>query len=71
MRKEYEFLANNPKLLSQYRGEWIAVSDSKVIAHGKDFIKVEKEAKKITNNPVFMQIPKEEVCVYFDRISSY
>ena len=70
MRKEeIGFLATHPQELSKYRGEWIAVVGDKIIAHGKDFKKVDDEARKISPNPVFDKIPKEDVVVYANRIS--
>lgn len=71
MKKEYEFLANNSKLLSKHRGEWIAVVGKKIVSHGKRFEKVLEKAQEVAKEPVLLKIPKEEVVVYLDRISIY
>lgn len=69
MRKEYEWSVKNSLEISQkYRGEWIAIVDDKIVAHGKTFGEVDDEARKISPNPLFAQIPKEDVVVYYDRI---
>ena len=43
----------------QYRGQWIAILDSKVIAQGKSIGKVYAEATKISKDktPLFVEIP--------------
>ncbi len=43
----------------QYRGQWIAILDSGVIAHGKDIGKVYVEAMKVAKDrtPLFVEIP--------------
>lgn len=35
--------------ISQYKGEWLAISGDKIIAHGKDAQKVYKDALKKSN----------------------
>ena len=48
--------------LSKYAGEWIAILDHEVIAHGKDLKKVYSEAneKAKGKEPFFMKVPKSE-----------
>lgn len=43
----------------QYRGQWVAILDSEVIAHGKSIGKVYAEATKISKGktPLFVEIP--------------
>lgn len=38
---------------SKYKGEWIAIADKKIVAHGKDAQKVYQAAKK--------KVPKVEI----------
>ncbi len=71
MRKEYEFLASNSKLLSEHKGEWIAVVGEQVVAYGEDFDDVYDSAQKIAKEPVLLKIPKEEVVVYGHRVPVY
>lgn len=69
MKKEYEFLVKSSKNISKkYKGEWIAVVEDKIVAHGKNFKEVAKKAKKISTHPVFDKIPQEDVVVYYHRI---
>jgi hypothetical protein len=44
--KEYTWLLMNPEIENQYAGEYIAIIGESIVAHGKDFKKVLKEAKK-------------------------
>ncbi len=65
MSKEYEFLVEHSSEISQkYKGEWIAVVEDKIVAHGKDFKNVAEEARKVSGCPVFDKIPEEDVVVY-------
>lgn len=43
--KEHEYIVNTD--LSQYEGEWIAVSDEKVLAHGMN-ITFDASARRIS-----------------------
>ncbi|MFQ5754061.1 MAG: DUF5678 domain-containing protein, partial [bacterium] len=44
--KEYNWLLKNPEIETKYAGEYIAIIGESVVAHGKDFKKVLKEAEK-------------------------
>lgn len=46
----------------QYRGKWIAILDSKIIAEGKDLTEVYKKAMEIAKGrtPLFEQIPQKD-----------
>ncbi|MBI3443691.1 hypothetical protein HY008_03390, partial [Candidatus Woesebacteria bacterium] len=67
-------MANNKKRLSNYdfflkvdtapyKGEWIAITDKKVVAHGKDAGKVYNTAKKkaYKKNISLAKIPDEQM----------
>lgn len=67
MRKEHEWFTKNSIDVSQkYKGEWIAIVDDKIVAHGKVFKDVADEARKTSPKPLYFQIPKEDVVVYCD-----
>ena len=69
MTKEDQwFTEHSLEISQQYRGEHIAIVEDKIVAHGEDFKKVAEEARKISQNPLFVEIPKEDVVVYADRI---
>lgn len=69
MQKEYKWFAKNSlKISKKYRGGDIAIVGNKIVAHGKDFKKVAEQARKVSPDPVFAKIPKEDVVVYYDRI---
>lgn len=50
---------------SPYKGEWVAISQSKIVAHGKDAQKVYKQAKKKTpkEDVSLAKVPSEQVLV--------
>ena len=60
MSVESQFLMSIEK--DQYRGKWIAILDSKVIAEGKSLTDVYKEAMKEAKGrtPLFEYIPEKE-----------
>ncbi len=48
-----------------YKGEWVAIAESKIIAHGKDAQKVYKQAKKKTpkEDISLAKVPSEQVLI--------
>jgi hypothetical protein len=63
MTKEFSYFKEHlPELEKRYRGEVIAISDKKVIAHGKDMEKVCEEARRVVGDEhLFVtEIPKEK-----------
>lgn len=50
---------------SPYKGEWVAIAQSKVVAHGKDAQTVYKEAKRKarTKEVSLAKVPSEQVLV--------
>lgn len=57
---ESNWLAQHPEIDQQYRGEYIAISGQRVIAHGKNLKEVMSEAQKTDPNPLISKIPSEE-----------
>lgn len=51
---------------SKYKGEWIAIADRKIVAHGERADRVLKEAKKkVKDSEVSIaKIPEHDVVVY-------
>ncbi len=63
MTKEFSYFKKYlPELEKQYRGEVIAISDKKIIAHGKNMDKVYKDARRVVGDEHFFvtKIPKEK-----------
>lgn len=50
---------HHSELLKQYRNEWIAIYNKKIVAHGRALEQVEKEAERRTG------VPEKEIPVYF------
>ncbi|MBU1262049.1 hypothetical protein KKG61_04325 [bacterium] len=59
--KESGWLAAHPEEEAKYKGEYIAVVEEKIVAHGSDFIKVIEEAKVYSDDPLFAKVPQWEV----------
>ncbi len=59
------FRANLVEMISKYEGEYVAIIEDKIIAHGKDVKKVYQEAKaKFPKNIVFLgQVPRKEALI--------
>lgn len=53
------FESLSEEIMTRYAGEWVAVVEGKVIAHGKSFQEVYKSVKKISpfSKPLFGRVP--------------
>ena len=57
--KAYEYYLQTD--ISKYVGEWIAVSEDKILAHGKNLKEVVNRAKELVGNKfVIARVPSEE-----------
>lgn len=54
---------DNPLDFNKYQGEYLALVNGRIIAHGRNFKKVQEQAMKISKEPVFTKIPNYEVTV--------
>ena len=53
--KDMEVLGNMPiEEYNKYRGEWVAIVDAKIVAHGKDPRRVNREGYRIGKGLPFM-----------------
>ena len=52
--------------LDKYKGEWITISDNKIISHGDNLKKVVEEAKKECGNKKFLiaKVPSGETMFF-------
>ncbi len=55
--REHSWLLAHPELGTQYAGEYIAIVDEAVVAHGRDFEAVLDEAEKQGDEPYFHKVP--------------
>lgn len=53
----------HPLDFEKYRGEYIALTNSRIVAHGREFEKVQKEAMKFDNDPIFTKVPDNEIMI--------
>jgi hypothetical protein len=47
-------------IIKNYRGEWVAVSGRRILAHGKDPVRVFRRARKVAADPLVFPVPTEE-----------
>jgi hypothetical protein len=60
---EAQWLANHPDILSKYRGQYIAVSGKRVIAHGKHLQAVLQKARETDPEPLIDKIPLQDTLI--------
>jgi len=62
--KAYEFYLQAD--ISKYIGEWIAVSEDKILAHGKNLKEVVEKAKLLTggNKFIIARVPSQETMIF-------
>lgn len=55
---------------ADFKGQWVAIADKKIVAHGKDAEKVYKEAKRKqkTSKVSLAKIPDEQMMVLRFRL---
>lgn len=64
MDKNYQFYMSTN--IDSYIGEWIAICNQKIVAHGKDVKKVFKEAKKkcSKDKPLLTRVPDKGAMIF-------
>ena len=60
---ESSWLAEHSEIREKYRGEYIAISGKRVIAHGKHLRDVMKHARKIDPDPLICKVPNQEILI--------
>ncbi|MEI6731274.1 MAG: DUF5678 domain-containing protein [archaeon] len=62
--KNYEYFMQAD--VGRFIGEWIAIADNKVIAHGKDVKAVAAKAQEITGSKKFLlaKVPSQEAMIF-------
>lgn len=60
---EAQWLARHPEILAKYRGQYIAVSGERVIAHGKHLKAVLKRAREIDPEPLIDKVPTQDILI--------
>ncbi|OGJ22333.1 hypothetical protein A3K73_03820 [Candidatus Pacearchaeota archaeon RBG_13_36_9] len=62
--KNYELFLKSD--VSEYIGEWVAICDKKIVAHGKNVKEVVKEAsqKCYGKRPLIARIPEKETMIF-------
>ncbi|MEK9149090.1 MAG: DUF5678 domain-containing protein [Candidatus Desantisbacteria bacterium] len=65
MEEMIEFTEEVPlEEIMRYPGEYYAIVDHKIVAHGHDPEKVRQEAKKFFPHPAIGKAPTHEVVIY-------
>ncbi len=58
--KEHAWLINHTEIEQKYAGEYIAILDESLVAHGRDLKQVFQEAKKHGANPYIHKVPRSD-----------
>ncbi|MBT9144051.1 MAG: hypothetical protein DDT29_02465 [Dehalococcoidia bacterium] len=61
--KDQLWICTHPELMEEYRGEYIAVVNGEVVAHGTILEQVINKAKVYDPDSLIAKIPSEEVLV--------
>lgn len=61
--RESLWLSEHPEILKEYRGEYIAVSGERVIAHGKHLREVVQQAHEIDPDPLVDKVPTHDILI--------
>ncbi|MEK6835294.1 MAG: DUF5678 domain-containing protein [Nanoarchaeota archaeon] len=64
IEKNYNFYMQAD--LSKFVGQWIAISDNKIISHDKNLKKVYKESKELLREkkPLLVKVPDKETMIF-------
>lgn len=64
LKQNYEFFIETD--LQEYEGEWVAICNNKIVAHGKDVKKVFEDAQKKfpKNKPLLSKIPSKATMIF-------
>ncbi len=55
--EEFTWLISHPEIEKQYAGEYVAILNESVVAHGKDFKAVLEEAEQHGKDPLIHKVP--------------
>jgi hypothetical protein len=64
LKQNYDFFIETN--LQEYEGEWVAICENKIVAHGKDIRRVFEDARKICPNskPLLSKIPSKATMIF-------
>lgn len=62
--KEYTWLTQHPEVEEKYLGEWIAIHDSRVIAHGRDLNTVLRQTAHLDPPPHVTYVEEAGLAAY-------
>ena len=64
LKKSYEYFIEAD--LDKYTGEWVAICDNKIVAHGKDIKKVFKESQEKCKGkkPLLSKVPSKATMIF-------
>lgn len=66
--KEYAWLIQHPEIEEKYKGEWVAVSEEKIVAHGRDLEKILEQTSQLSHPPHITFVEEIGLVAYVHRI---
>jgi len=64
LKQNYDFFIETD--LKDYKGEWVAICDNKIVSHGKDVKEVFREAQKKypDKKPLLSKVPSKSAMIF-------
>ena len=64
-QRELEWIGSHPEEVEKHAGEWIAIVENKIVAHGESLHEVRKKAKELTGKePLVFKVPRPDEELY-------
>jgi len=63
--KAETWLSEHPEEERKYRGKYIALVGTKIVAYGDNFIKVMEKAKRYGEDPLIIKVRKDDIDIRY------
>ena len=63
MSREFQWLLKHPEEKAKHKGEYVAIVGERIVAHGKDALRVLKQAKRSSGDPLLIKVPQHDILV--------
>ena len=63
MSKEFRWISKHPEEKAKHKGEYIAIVGERIVAYGKDALRVLAQAKRTSRDPLLVKVPQHDILV--------
>ena len=64
MSKEFHWISKHPEEKAKHKGEYIAIEGERIVAYGKDALRVLTQAKRTSRgDPLLVKVPEHDILV--------